>query len=179
MQQYKIDWSKARKDFVVGNMPVREIAEKYGVSTTSVQKRSMRESWMRDRETYHAKQVNEKADLMIAQVRARGGDIQYIAEGMDEELKRCIKLLGEDGVSAQTRYNLIQCVKFAWQVMKDVRGILTRVDLEKLDIARQELQMKREEHKKIMNQDLVKQEPIRVIIGGKRDEDEKDEDMAL
>ena len=172
MQQYKVDWNKVRLDFVRQNMTMKELSAKYGVSTTSISKRSVRDGWMRDRESYHAQKVNEKADEMIARVRAmKDPDIEYIGKGMELEIKRCIDLLGEEGVSAQTRYNLIQCVKFAWGIVKEVRGILTREQLEKLNIARQELEMRREEHNRIMNQDIVAQEPIKVIIGGLGGED--------
>ncbi len=177
MQQYKVDWNKVRLDFVRQNMTIKQLSEKYSVSTTSISKRSTRDGWMRDRETYNAKKINEKADQIIKKVHERKTDTAFIGAGMEQEIKRCIELLGQDDISAQTRYNLIQCVKFAWQVLKEVNGILTRPELEKLEMARQELEMRREDHTKMMNQDLVKQEPIQVIIGGKANKD--DEEMAM
>lgn len=171
MQHYKVDWSKVRIDFVQRGMTMTELSEKYGVSRTSIGKRSARDGWVKDRQTYEAKEVNRKADQIIAQVRQKGTDPSFIAEGLETEIRRCIDLLGEEGVSAQTRYNLIQCVKFAWGVVKEIRGILTRPELEKLEIARRELEMREEEHRRIMNQDLIAQEPIKVIITGGGDEE--------
>lgn len=171
MQHYKVDWAKVRIDFVQRGMTVLQCAEKWGVSHTSVGKRCAKDGWVRDREQYERKQTNAKADQIIAQVHARGADVTYIAEGMETEVRRCIELLGEEGLSTQNRYNLIQCVKFAYGLIKDIRGLLTRAEMEKLDIARQELQMKQEEHQRLMNQDLIAQEPIKVIIGGGGTED--------
>lgn len=183
MNHPKINWDRAKAEYLEGDISMRQLAIKYGVSANAVQLKAKRDNWARQRERKLLEKRAIEADETIHEVYAKKNDVQYVADGMEKEIKRCISLMDEEGVSAQTRYNLIQCVKMAWNLVKDIRGILSRADAEKLYLARQELDMRREEHNRLMDREEAKNEPIRVIFGGKHDDpddegNEEDEGAA-
>lgn len=43
----KVDWLKAKEDYMLHSLSIRDIAEKYKVSTTSVAKHSREENWVK------------------------------------------------------------------------------------------------------------------------------------
>ena len=176
MNHPKIDWEKAKAEYLEGDISMRQLAIKYGISANAVQLKAKRDNWARQRERKLLEKRNIEADETIHEVWARKGDVEYIAGGMEKEIKRCLELLEQEGVSAQTRYGLVKCVKLAWELVKDVRGILSRADTEKLYIAQQELDMRREEHNRVMSMEEMKNEPIKVIFGGRHDGDDDDDD---
>ena len=176
MNHPKIDWEKAKAEYLEGDISMRQLAFKYGVSANAVQLKAKRDNWARQRERHLLEKHAKEADETINEVYAKKGDVEYVASGMEKEIKRCLELMDAEGVSAQTRYSLIQCVKVAWALVKDIRGILSRADAEKLYLARQELDMRREEHNRMMDREETKNEPIRVIIGGRMSTEEGGED---
>lgn len=46
----RIDWIKAKKDYIVNNLSLRDISEKYKVSLTAVFKHSKEEEWVKAKE---------------------------------------------------------------------------------------------------------------------------------
>lgn len=176
MNHPKINWDRAKAEYLEGEISMRQLAMKYGVSSNAVYMKAKRDNWERQRERKLLEKRAKEADETINEIYAKKGDVQYVADGMEKEIRRCISLMDEEGVSAQTRYNLIQCVKMAWGLVKDIRGILSRADAEKLYLARQELDMRREEHNRLMDREEAKNEPIKVIFGGRITEESTEED---
>ena len=64
-----VDWIKAKSEYVNGGTTYREIAEKYRVSPSSVEKRASKEGWTAAREKRlqkTARKIEEKAAEKIA-----------------------------------------------------------------------------------------------------------------
>lgn len=63
----KIDWKKIKAEYVTGEISLANIAKKYGVSASAVQKKSVKEKWAAEKRKQHkkaadkvAKKLNEK-----------------------------------------------------------------------------------------------------------------------
>ena len=176
MNHPKIDWEKAKAEFLEGGISMRQLAFKYGISANAVQLKAKRDNWARQKERRLLEKRAIEADETIHEIYAKKTDVEYVATGMEKEIRRCLELMDAEGVSAQTRYSLIQCVKVAWNLVKDIRGIMSRADTEKLYLAQQELDMRREEHNRLMDREEAKNEPIKVIFGGRITEESTEED---
>lgn len=48
----RADWKKIRKEYVTGDLAMRSLAEKYGVSFTAVKDHARMEAWSQQREDY-------------------------------------------------------------------------------------------------------------------------------
>lgn len=57
-EEKRIDWHKAKADYITG-MSQREIAAKYGVSRTAISKKCVSEHWQKEREKAKAKVTQE------------------------------------------------------------------------------------------------------------------------
>jgi hypothetical protein len=81
---------------------------------------------------------------------------------MVKEVGRVSDMLAEEGLSSTNRYNLMRCLEIANKLYKDAMGIMSRAEVERLEMARAELKMKQEEHAKFMSESNQGTEPIQV-----------------
>ena len=61
----KIDWIKIRNDYINGRGSYRKLADKYGVSLSTLKDKAAREEWVRQREE-HQTRIRTKADRKTA-----------------------------------------------------------------------------------------------------------------
>ena len=62
----RIDWDAIRAEYIGGGISQRDIAEKHGLSWSTLQKRASREGWAKDRKKVRAKLVERVAQKAAA-----------------------------------------------------------------------------------------------------------------
>jgi uncharacterized protein YjcR len=76
MSRYKIDWQKAKQDFLLNrNTTLKDIALKYGISHSRIRKVSMKKGWVAEKKKIW-EEVNkaalEEAQRMIIETVVQG-----------------------------------------------------------------------------------------------------------
>lgn len=59
--QKRIDWKKIKAEYVTGEISLANIAKKYGVSASAVQKKSVKEKWAAEKRKQHKKAADKVA----------------------------------------------------------------------------------------------------------------------
>ena len=65
-----IDWQSIKTEYISGDISIRELAEKHGVSLSTVKSRSSREGWVEARKEFQTK-VDTKVNQNVAEQSAR------------------------------------------------------------------------------------------------------------
>jgi uncharacterized protein YjcR len=87
------EWEKIKSDYVTGRMTMRELAEKYGVSLSTLGKRASREGWAQRRE-HHNNKVAAKVEEKRAGRKAE--KILRLQEAADRMQQHIDKVLADE-----------------------------------------------------------------------------------
>lgn len=77
-ERKQVDWESVERDYSAGLLSLREIAEKYGVSKSLVERKKNSENWARDLTA----KIQSKADSIIA---SSGVDSKGVDSGVDNK----------------------------------------------------------------------------------------------
>ena len=126
----RIDWSIVRAEYVAGGTSHRKLAKKYGVSATSIGKRSRAEGWAKDREEARRRSceevVRKTADIAAENaVRAQRIKTRLLEklEALMEEQLRATEERQYDGADRLVAINRLRDLTAAY---KDLTGDMPR-----------------------------------------------------
>lgn len=92
----RIDWARIRADYIAGGISQRKLAEKYGVSETTVMKKAASEGWTDLREATYRKTI-ERTQQKTADAAASNAVKLEQAKGLlIDRLKAAIDSMPED-----------------------------------------------------------------------------------
>ena len=165
MPMSKVDWSKARKEYVTTRVGQQTIANKYGVSLTTVQRRACKEHWTEQRQDYRnsvtdkaiRKSANKEAALLAKEfdtASALSDVLNKAAKSVNQFNKYIVSDMVGDGVSQtyEARFDKIdmkalkdaaQAVKIIEQIKRSIKGIMTEEQKQQLKMAREKLDLER------------------------------------
>ena len=165
MPMSKVDWSKARKEYVTTRVGQQTIANKYGVSLTTVQRRACKEHWTEQRQDYRnsvtdkaiRKSANKEAALLAKEfdtASALSDVLNKAVKSVDQFNKYIVSDMVGDGVSQtyEARFDKIdmkalkdaaQAVKIIEQIKRSIKGIMTEEQKQQLKMAREKLDLER------------------------------------
>lgn len=92
----KIDWTKIKAEYVTGELSVRELAQKYGVSESAAAKHCASENWQKDRQTVrkkNAETITEK--LNSEKVKHTVKDIDRVVSVASKLIKKLNRAVNE------------------------------------------------------------------------------------
>jgi hypothetical protein len=129
----KVDWPAVERDFRTGNMTLRELGEKHGVSHQAVAKRSKNEGWTQDlgEQIRHATNAKLVANLVDNEV-AKGGQAVANVVLAAAEVNTQVILSHRKGLNRITaiKERLLDQIEQAVVLMPDLAEVI--------DMARQE-----------------------------------------
>ena len=165
MPMSKVDWSKARKEYVTTRVGQQIIANKYGVSLITVQRRACKEHWTEQRQDYRnsvtdkaiRKSANKEAALLAKEfdtASALSDVLNKAVKSVDQFNKYIVSDMVGDGVSQtyEARFDKIdmkalkdaaQAVKIIEQIKRSIKGIMTEEQKQQLKMAREKLDLER------------------------------------
>lgn len=150
------DWKKIKAEFIRG-ASYRILAEKYGVSFSSIQKRGAKEKWTDLRKKSSRKSDEKIVESVASQEAKRVDKVQSIADLLLEKISDGVK----DGiliVDAQSIRQITASIKD----LRDIKGMKSELDMQeqmaRIDKLRKEAQAEQESS------------AIQVIISGELEE---------
>ena len=95
-EEKKIDWAKIKGEYVTGDISLVKIAEKYGVSISSVQKRSKKDGWSDEKRKQHKKAADRVAKkLNDKKVRKAVNDIERVCNAASKLISKINRAIDE------------------------------------------------------------------------------------
>ena len=165
-QPVAIDWKKIESDYMANRLTYREIAEKYGVSLSSVARHGRKNGWPEKREQF-ADRVNtrarSKAEYKKAARRAEAlMRLDELAErllmelevAMDDEdqLYRHVLYVAKgqqgervlDKMDTRSAKDMVETLRTLVEVIRDVKESPGKLDAERLKLQKERLRLDRE-----------------------------------
>lgn len=165
-QAVAVDWKKIESDYMANRLTYREIAEKYGVSLSSVARHGRKNGWPEKREQF-ADRVNtrarSKAEYKKAARRAEAlMRLDELAErllmelevAMDDEdqLYRHVLYVSKgqqdervlDKLDTRSARDMVETLRTLVEVIRDVKESPGKLDAERLKLQKERLRLDRE-----------------------------------
>ena len=118
-----MDWKKIKADYIAGGTSYRKLAEKYGVSFSTLKEIARREKWTELKEKARYKADTKFADLMGEKQANRSAKINDVADMLLDKINTTLKMM--DVVDSQSIKHFTSALKD----IKDIKGIKSDVDL--------------------------------------------------
>ena len=94
--QKRIDWKKIKAEYVTGEISLANIAKKYGVSASAVQKKSVKEKWAQEKRKQHKKAADKVAKkLNDKNVRKTVSDIERVCSAASKLIAKINRAIDE------------------------------------------------------------------------------------
>lgn len=151
------DWQQIKAEYIKGEMSVKELAEKYGVSANQIYKRASSDGWKKTMEKIRQK-TEEKYIARVARTRARELDVITEATGkMATLLNRTVDELTQQPTDKRLR-NLkglaatASAIQTNMETTMKLLGIQTPAQEQAQKIARARLELDRRKQRFVENQ---------------------------
>lgn len=163
------DWEAIKADYLTGELSVRELAEKHGVSANQIYKKVSSDGWKKTLDKIRQK-TEEKYVARVARTRAR--EIELIAGAMGKMaalLDKTVDELSEQPTDKRLR-NLkglaatASAIETNLQTAMKLLGIQTRAQEEAQKIARARLALDQRKQRYIENKDKNANAPKKVVF---------------
>lgn len=147
-----MDWKKVKAEYIRGGVSYRKLAEKYGVSFSSVRRRAEKENWT-DLRTQAEQKLSTKIVEKVASQEAKRMDaFQNLADKLLQHIADNIDLLASNATS-------VKDITVAIKNLREIKGVKHEIDLKEQEARIAKLQ------KDAMADDKQDNE-IKVIIEG-------------
>ena len=134
-----MDWKRIKTEYVAGGTSLRELSEKYGVSFSTIQKKSMEEKWGDLRKKRGRKSEEKIIDALSTKEAKRVAGIVDVA---DKLLDKIYEMLDMD-----TPYNTqnIKNLTSALKDLKEIKGFKSEADMREQEARIAKLQKEAQE----------------------------------
>lgn len=123
-----MDWSKLKREYIAGGTSYRKLAEKHGVSFSTLRKVAAKEGWTELRDKARAKADTKLTDLISDQQAERFKRLQDVTDMLLDNLENIVtKVTLEEMIL--DKYTLKQ-ITGALKDIKDIQNIKSGLDLE-------------------------------------------------
>lgn len=117
------NWKRIKAEYAAGGISLRELSDKYGVSFSTIQKRSMEEKWGNLRKKSRRRAEEKLVDSLAEKEAKRATDIVDVA---DKLLGKISEMLEEGVYNTQNIKNLTSALKD----LKEIKGFKSELDLQ-------------------------------------------------
>lgn len=132
-------WSKIKAEYLAGGISLRKLSEKYGVSFSTIQKKSMEEKWGELRKKSRRKTEEKIVDSVSTKEADKATNIIDVA---DKLLEKIYEMLDVDvPYNTQNIKNLTSALKD----LKEIKGYKSAMDLKEQEARIAKLQKEAQE----------------------------------
>lgn len=119
------DWRKIKAEYIRGGVSYRKLAEKHGVSLSSLTRRSSKENWADLRKQSEAKANTKIIESVASQEARRVDGIQTVADMLIEKIKEGVA----DG-SMITDSQSIRQITASIKDLREIKGYKSELDMQ-------------------------------------------------
>ena len=117
-----MDWNKLRAEYIAGGISYRKLAEKYGVSFSTLRDIAIREKWT----DLKAQAQNKSVTKLVESVAKQNGTYTVsVIDVADKLLNKIETLIDSEGITISNIKDLTSSLKN----LKDIKGIKSDIDL--------------------------------------------------
>ena len=116
-----MDWKRIKAEYIAGGTSYRKLAEKYGVSPTTLTKVAGREGWVYARQQAETKKTAKMIEAVSSKEAKRAVDITVVADKLLEKVASMI-----DNLETPTQ---IKEISTAIKNIKDIKGFKSDADM--------------------------------------------------
>lgn len=139
-----MDWNKLKAEYIAGGISYRKLAQKHGVSFSTLRNIAIREKWTELREQASNKTVTKLVESIAKDNAAHKVSINDVA---DKLLNKIEALIGEEYLSITNIKDLSSAIKN----IKEIKGVKSDIDLREQEARINKLRKEVEEEKKDTN----------------------------
>ena len=145
-----MDWKRIKAEYIAGGTSLRKLSEKYGVSFSTIQKKSMEEKWGELRKKSGRRAEEKIIESVSTQEAKKAVNIIDVADKLLERIGE----IADKAVAPDSIKKLTSAIKD----LKDIKGIKTEADMREQEARIAKLQ------KEAMEEE--KDNEIKVVIEG-------------
>lgn len=116
-----VDWKRIKTEYIAGGISLRELSEKYGVSFSTIQKKSMEEKWGDLRKKSRRKVEEKIIDSVSSKEAKKAVDLFEIADLLADKVRE----IAETVVDPDAIKKLTSAIKD----IRDIKGVKTEADI--------------------------------------------------
>lgn len=149
-----MDWKRIKAEYIAGGVSLRRLSEKYGVSFSTIQKKSMEEKWSILRKKGRRKAEEKIIEAVVSKEVEKATNIANVA---DKLLDKIAEVLGGVTTTQDIR-NLTSALKD----IREIKGVKSEADMREQEARIAKLQKEAQEE--------AKDNEIQIIIGSEAEE---------
>ena len=149
-----MDWKRIKAEYIAGGTSYRKLAEKYGVSRTTLERKAKEERWADLRRQTEGKVEAKIVDSISNQEAKKAVDIIDVADKLLEKIGTLAEMVGD----ADSIKKLTSAIKD----LKDIKGIKSEADMREQEARIAKLQKEAQEDER--------DNEIKIVIGSDAEE---------
>ena len=115
------DWTRIKTEYISGGKSLRELSEKYGVSFSTIQKKSMEEKWGNLRKKSRRKEEEKIIDSVSSKNAKKAVDLFDIADLLADKVREIAETVSDP--------DSIKKLTSAIKDIRDIKGIKSDADM--------------------------------------------------
>ena len=116
-----MDWKRIKAEYIAGGTSYRKLAEKYGVSPTTLTKVAGREGWVEARQQADIKKTSKIVDAVSDKEAKKAVDIVDVADKLLNKISEVIDLVNDT--------QGLKHISSALKDIKDIKGFKSAADM--------------------------------------------------
>ena len=116
-----MDWKRIKAEYIAGGTSYRKLAEKYGVSPTTLTKVAGREGWVEARQQADIKKTSKIVDAVSEKEAKKAVDIVDVADKLLNKIAEVIDLISDT--------QGLKHISSALKDIKDIKGFKSAADM--------------------------------------------------
>lgn len=134
-----MDWKHIKAEYIAGETSLRSLSEKYEVSFSTIQKKSMEEKWVELRKKRRRKAEEKIIEAVSTKEAKRGANIVDVADKLLGKIAEMLDM-NVDAYNTQNIKNLTSALKD----LKEIKGFKSEADMREQEARIKKLQMEAE-----------------------------------
>lgn len=149
-----MDWKRIKAEYIAGGVSLRRLSEKYGVSFSTIQKKSMEEKWSILRKKGRRKAEEKIIEAVVSKEVEKATNIADVADRLLDKITEVL-----EGV---TTTQDIRHLTSALKDIREIKGVKSEADMREQEARIAKLQKEAQEE--------AKDNEIQIIIGSEAEE---------